>query len=112
MIVVKHRTASGRLDQLWDFDSARRVLDVVFRLGSAHPVAFTLQVCAPDRARIGAHPIMRLDGESWRVLPAVFRMEHGMLVPVDAPIHESLGHGGQLVLTHAPADVDAELESL
>lgn len=112
MIEVRHRSASGRLDELWEYDSARRCLEIVLRLGSAEPIAFTLAVCAPDRARIGAHPIMRLDGESFRVLPAVFRLEHGMLVPVDAAIHASLGPGSQLVLTHAPADVDAELQAL
>jgi hypothetical protein len=111
MINVRHRTASGRLDEAWEFDSARRVLDVVLHLGSAAPIAMTLPVCHPDRARHGAYPIMRLDGESWRVLPALFRLESGHLVPHDQPIHESLGHS-ILVLTNAPADVDAELESL
>lgn len=112
MFQVRHRLASGSLHECWEFDAQRRVLDVVFRQGSAEPIGFTLPVCAPDRPRVGAHPIMRLDGESWRVLPAVFRYEGTMLLPVDAPVHESLGHGTQMILTHAPADVDAELSSL
>jgi hypothetical protein len=112
MLQVRHRTASGSLSEMWEFDNARRVIDVVLRVASAKPIAFTVPVCAPDRARIGAYPVMRLDGESWRVLPARFVLEHGLLVPHDAAIHESFGRGSQIVLTHAPADVDAELESL
>lgn len=112
MILVRHRLASGRLDECWDFCAFRRVIDVVLRQASAEPIAFTLPVCAPDRPRIGAFPIMRLDAESWHVLPAIFRLEHEMLVPHDAVIHEALGAGRQLLLTHAPADVDAEIASL
>jgi hypothetical protein len=112
LIQVRHRLASGRASEAWEFDSARKVIDVVLQQGSAEPIAFTLPVCAPDRPRVGAHPIMRLDGESWRVLPAVFRFEGALLLPMDAPVHETLGHGGQLILTHAPADVDAELGAL
>lgn len=112
MLQIRHRTASGSLTELWEFDPARRALDVVFQLGSAAPIAFTIPVCAPDRARVGAHPVMRLDGESWRVLPAAFRFEHDILVPYDLPIHPSLGHGMQIILTHAPAEVDAEIAAL
>ena len=97
---------------MWEFDPSRRVIDVVLRLGSARPIAFTVAVCAPDRARAGAHPLLRLDGSSWRVLPAIFVASFGVLVPKDAPIHPTLGNGTQLVLSHAPADVDAELSSL
>lgn len=111
-IQVRHRLASGRLSEAWEYDSARHVLDVVLQQASANPIAFTLLVCAPDRARVGAHPIIRLDGDTWRVLPAVFRFEHDILVPHDVVLHEALGHGNALVLTHAPADVDAELEAL
>jgi hypothetical protein len=112
MIAVRHRTASGPSGSAWEFDVERRVVDVVLCLGSAAPVAFTVAVCAPDRAREGAHPVMRLDGESWRILPARFRFEHGILVPIDAAIHVALGPGKQIVLTTSPADVDEEIASL
>lgn len=113
MIQVRHRLSSGGvLWNIWDYDSARRVLEIVFQLGSAEPIAFTLSICAPDRARANAHPLLRLDGDSFRVLPAVFRVENEILVPHDCALHSSLSHGDALVLTHAPADIDAELSEL
>lgn len=139
MLVLRHRSASSRLDALWEFDPARKVIDVVIRLGSEKPRAFTLPVCAPDKPRIWAHPILRLDGESWRILPSVFvPLEaaeelqaddvHGIPIPRHAPIllvprdcrepaaacalHDAIGLGSHLVLTNAPPSIDIELAEL
>lgn len=112
MIHIRHRSASGRLDEAWEFDSARRVLDVVFHLGSAAPVAFTIPVCAIDKPRLGAFAVTRLDGDSWRVLPTRFVLEGEKLVHFEVSIHPSLDKRTMLVLTDAPYDVDAELEVL
>ncbi len=112
MIHIRHRLASGRLDEAWEYDSARRCLDVVLRLGSASPIAFTLPVCAIDKPRLNAFAIARLDGESWRVLPSRFVLQGDKLVHHEVAIHESIGGRIQIVLTNAPSDVDAELEVL
>ncbi len=82
------------------------------RQGSAKPIAFTLAVCAVDRPRLGAFAITRLGEDSWRVLPTRFIYAGGRLVHDEVAIHEALGEREMLALTHAPADVDAELETL
>ena len=110
MIQVRHRKASGRLDEAWEFDPARRVIDVVLRQGSAEPLAFAVPVCAIDKPRLGAFAMSRFDGESWRILPSRFVLQGEKLVHQELAIHEAIGGRVQLVLTHAPLDVDAELE--
>lgn len=112
MIQVRHRLASGRVSEAWEFDSARQVVDVVLQQGSADPIGFTLPICAIDKPRLGAYAISRLDGDSWRILPTRFIYSGGRLVHHEVAIHEALGARTMLVLTHAPADVDAELETL
>jgi len=72
MIVVKHRSASSRLDSLWEFDPVRKAIDLVFRLGSASPAAFTIPVCSLENPRFGAHVLARLDEDSWRLLPSFY----------------------------------------
>ncbi len=112
MIQIRHRSASGRLDEVWEYDSARRCLDVVLRLGSAAPLAFNIPVCAIDKPRLGAYAMTRLDGESWRVLPTRFISYGERLVHHESTIHSAFDKRTQLVLTNAPYDVDAELEAL
>lgn len=141
MVVVRHRTASGRLDALWEFDPARKVVELVLRLASEKPRAFTVAVCFPDRPRIWAHPLMRLDSESWRILPSLFvpieeeeevgvEERHGVPFPrarplllepwecrrayrgLPCPLHAEIGTGSHLVLTNAPANVEIELAEL
>lgn len=112
---VPHRSASGRLDSCWDFDPARRVVDVVMKLGSATPIDMTIPVCSIDHGRLGAYAIIREDDESWRILPSIF-------VPIGATVHElyridrplniSLGRGDQIMLRNAPAGISLELEAL
>lgn len=122
MITLKHRTASGRLDALWEFCGERRALELVFRLGHAKPLALTVPVCAVDNPVLLSHPIMRLDSSSWRVLPMIWIVgESGRFAQLDCArkgastpceLHRSIGGATHLVLTHAPDDVDLELESL
>ncbi len=131
MISLRHRTASGNLDAMWEWDPARGILDLVFRLGSANPRAVTVKVCAIDRPALWCHPLARLDGESWRILPAMFVPANSSLPgrpPTLAP-RDCLGSGGglrgavpcelheviatsMLVLVNAPVDVSSELEAL
>ena len=110
MIEVRHRLASGRADEAWEFDPARRVIDVVLRQGSDTPLAFAVPVCAIDKPRIGAFAMIRFDFESWRILPSRFVLSGERLVHQEIRIHPDLGEHVQLVLTHAPYEVDAELE--
>lgn len=132
MIQLRHRTASGDLANQWEYDPARGVLEIVIRLGSAHPVALTVPVCHPDRPRLLAHPMMRLDGESWRILPAIFlptvsvsrdrtrsgltphdcARAGGLRSAVPCELHEAIGSPAHLIITHSPPEQDAELEAL
>lgn len=108
---VRHASASGRLDELWDYDASERRLDVLVRLGALE-TSITVQVCSQARPRLGAHPIKRIDGESWRVLPARFVLHGTTLFPIACPIGDVLVPGEHLILTNAPASVDAELDAL
>lgn len=112
MPAVRHRTASGDLSAMWEFDCVRRIIIVVFRQGSAPPLALEIDVCSVDATerKPGAYPIKRLDAESWQVLPARWKLRPTPHF-ADAPIHESMGTVS-LVLTNAPSDVNAELMSL
>ncbi len=125
MLTVRHRTASGDLSNCWEFDPQRRVVELVLRLGSAEPFAVTVAVCHPDRPRAHSHPILRMSGESWRILPAMFvpsfsvyrDRERSRLDPFDCTIrlpcdlHERIGMR-QIVLTNTPPEQDEELEEL
>ncbi len=131
MITLKHRTASGRLDALWEYDDARKCIELVFRLGTAKPRAVTVKVCAIDAPRIWCHPLTRLDGESWRILPAMMIPAHtslpgrpptlaprdclgsagGLRGAVPCELHEVVG-SAMVVLTNAPAIISEELEAL
>jgi hypothetical protein len=114
MLHVRHRSASGRLDALWDFCSARRVVDLVIRRGNA-TLAFTLPICAIDKPRFGAFPVTMLDSSSWRILPIRYVWADAAgtkLVHRDERIHESLSLGDAIILSQAPADVDQELSEL
>lgn len=132
MITLKHRTAFGRLDACWEFDSARGVVDLVLRLGSAEPLGLTVRVCATDKPKLWCHPIMRLDADSWRILPAIWIpspeskvgcppklaprecVERGSRLrdAIPCELHSAVGGGVHLVLTNAPAAVDFDLEGL
>ncbi len=131
MITLRHRSASGRLDALWDWDPERMVLDLVFRLGTAQPRAVTVKVCAVDTPRLWCHPLARLDGESWRILPAMFvpatsslpgrpptlaprdclGFGGGLRGAIPCELHEVVG-SGMVILTNCPTIICEELEAL
>lgn len=112
---VPHRSASGILTHLWDYDPARRCVDIVLRLGSAIPIDMTIHVCSIDRGRIGAYAIIRENDECWRILPSIF-VPISAAVPdlyrIDKPISITLGRGDQIMLTNTPAGISLELEAL
>ncbi len=114
MIEIRHRSCSGRLDDvsMWEFDPSRRVVELVLRQGSARALELTIPVCVIDRPRLAAFAISRLDGCSWRILPIRFIWEGERLVYFEVAVHPAIGGRVQLVLTHAPAIVDAEFEAL
>lgn len=118
---VRHRSASGRLDEMWEYDPARRIIELVFRLASEHPSTASIPVCAPKAARRLAYPIVRIDGETWRIVAARFvesivelrgNSVTRMLVPEPFPIHPRLTCGDHILLCAAPPNVDRELEAL
>lgn len=130
MIPIRHRTASGRLDSMWEFDSERRVVDLVIQLANAKPFAFAVKVCSTETPRLWSHPIMRLDLFAWRILPAVWTVdtttskvgEPPVLVPKSCggrtarpfpcDLHAIIGDASHIVLTNAPLNVDQELAEL
>lgn len=138
LITVRHRTASSARgdSNVWEYDPSRRVVDIVLRLGAAEPIAFAVIVCSPQRPRFAAHPIVRVDGESWRLLPSRFASIedeclttvelHGIAFPWPrdvplqtvecrrgiCPLHAAIGTGTHLILANSPPIVDDELSEL
>jgi hypothetical protein len=114
-IEVRHASASGRLDEAWQFFKADARLDVLTRRGS-RPLALALYVCSADRPMLGAHPIQRVSGDTWRVLPArftpVYSMQQMRLMAVPCAIGGELAPGEHLILNQAPDFVSLELECL
>lgn len=111
MISVRHITAYGWLDEHWKYVADERRVLAAVRLGGL-VVALGVAVCASERPELGAYPIVRLDTESWRILPARFVRSWGSLTCVATPIAAQLGAGEQLTLTNAPAETSAALERL
>lgn len=142
MLTLKHRTASGgNLTNMWEYDPARRVLELVIREASGPTMDLTVPVCVSGRPRLGAHIITRVNEETWRILPS-----HYGLVSLDASrewrnvghrvqtptpmvlasrecatlhatlqacrLHSVIGWGAQVFLTNAPRDVQSDLEAL
>jgi hypothetical protein len=114
-IQVRHASASGRLDEAWQFFKADSRVDVLTHRGSK-PLALALYVCSADRPLLGAHPVERVDGETWRVLPArftpVYSMRQMRLMAVPCAVGGELAPGEHLILNQAPDYVSLELESL
>ncbi len=115
MLTVRHSSASGPLAEGWDFRRRTRRIEASVRQGAA-VVALSFVVCSPDRPVFGAHPIRRLDGESWLVLPARYeRTWPGgveTLTATPCPVGDVLAPGEQLALSNASDDVCKELDAL
>jgi hypothetical protein len=120
-LVVKHRSASGQLDRLWEFDPARRLVMLVIRVASEAPMSLDVDVCSLAHPRLGAHSIVRHDEHTWRIKPERFvelpqSTRDGQrvwsLVPEAYPIHPRFTRGDGILLAAAPSEVNAELEAL
>lgn len=114
MHVVRHRLASSTASDVWEFDPCRRVVDIVMRQGNAE-IAFRVDICSMLRPRAFAHPVMRVNGEMWRILPRQFVPIPGhpeLYEPRDCRIHMALGPGVALMLANTPAHCDVEFECL
>lgn len=114
MISLRHRSASGDLSNGWEFDPRERSILCNVREGQ-RSVEFRVEVCARERLAFGAHPLARLDGESWLVLPErVIRTWPNRIEKLDTircPILAELGTVA-IALTNAPEAVSHALEAL
>lgn len=114
---VRHVSASGRLDndERWSFDRGDWRIDATVRMG-ARLVPVVVYACSQARPRLGAHPLARVDGETWRVLPVryVRAWPNGLetLIAVACPIGDVLAPGEALALTQTPPNIDQELDQL
>lgn len=114
MISVRHRSASGDLANGWEYLPHERSILCNVRDGSLS-VEFRVEVCARHRLVFGAHPIARLDGETWLILPErVIRTWPGRIERLDTircPVRAVLGMVG-IALTNTPEEVSQVLEAL
>ena len=114
---VRHASASGRLDEGWSFAPSvtRPLVHVLARIANVS-IVFDVHVCSRLRPMMGAHPVIRVDGESWRVLAEryirVWPNGAETLRAIPCPVIPELGNGRNLLLSNTPADVDELLEQL
>lgn len=114
-VTVRHATASGRLDELWTFSPASASVEGLVRFGAVS-VPFVVRLCSIARPELGAHPIIRIDGQTWRVLPQryVRKWPRGIetLAPIDCALTDEFPIGASLELICTPESVSEELERL
>lgn len=112
---LRHRTASGSLDNAWEYDPVEQRIRALVRAGSMIG-GVDIEVCSPEQPRIGAHPIKRLAAESWRVEAVRYVREwpDGIerLSTIPCPIGDSLSPSASLTLTQSPPSTTAHLEAL
>jgi hypothetical protein len=108
-LYLRHRTVGGVDSSAWEFDPARRVVDVVLR----HPplAIEPIWVCTATRPRFGAHVLVRIDESTWRISLAAYAYPDLRRAPVPRAHHPHLPPC-ELVLTHCPPLIAAELEHL
>ena len=113
MISCRHVSASGALDEGWQFRA--RHIEATVRQG-ATLVHLWIEVCSPERPVFGAAPITRLDGEAWVIMPARFERTwpggFEVLAASPCPVGDLLAPGEQLALVNCPERVSEELERL
>lgn len=106
MLTIAHRSASGALDRMWEFDPARRAVIVVLP-----DVAFDVPVCTTERPEQGHYHIIRLTEDAWRVAPAMFSRQGRTWTT--KPFHYPDCHVDEFItLTCVPPNVRHELEAL
>lgn len=97
------------------YDAESRRVHVALKRGAVS-VEFSVAICGGERPRVGAHPIVRVSSESWRVLQlrfwVAFRNRREVLDALPCPISDELDIGDGLLLTNTPGDVDELLEAL
>lgn len=105
---IRHITASGRLDEHWSYDRARRVVTLFVRVGNVSLPPIDVPVCSDEARRAGAYPVRRRDGETWIILPARY-----LSVAAAEPraVVVELGREA-VVLACTPSHVDDELVAL
>lgn len=106
MIALKHRRASGTLENLWEVDPQRRlVMCVIGGAGFDVPVAYAL------RPRVGAYCLTRVSEDVWRISPAVFYLQKKAFIT--RAYHYPDTHVAEFIaLTHAPPKIQRELADL
>lgn len=114
MICVRHRSASGDLENCWEYVAGEQRVHVSLRMGS-EVVSFSVAVCSAERPTIGAHPLRRLDSESWRIPPEryirTWRNHVELLETIRCPLSDLVGYF-TLAITNAPGQVARQLEAL
>lgn len=114
-LCVRHVSASGSsLDEGWERNSPHAI-EARVRMG-AEIVPLLVQVCSVDRPRFGAHPIKRIDEETWLIHPLryVHTWARGSdaLTAVRCPIGDLFTPGDSLLLSNTPPSARAWLEAL
>lgn len=109
MITLKHRSASGSLESMWDYDSARKAVIVV-----VEGRGFDVPVCLDkdDHRTAGSFVITRLTEYCWRIAPCMCLKHRGHWVTVPWAYPDSNELAEFLCLTHAPEDISALLGAL
>lgn len=112
---LRHISASGALDNAWEYDAKDRRVRAMVRAGSCVGTV-DVEVCTTERPRIGAHPIKRVSEESWRIEAVRFVVEwpQGLerLRAIPCPIADAIGPGTSLTIAQAPQATIAHLEAL
>ncbi len=119
-MILPHRLATESLSDCWEYDEARRVLELVVR-----GVGLVVPVCAHAAPRVGAYPIVRLDarGAAWKVVPICFDYppRGEVLAPLAVPYpladdfrgkHDPDEFAVIIDLESAPTDIARALERL
>lgn len=110
MLTVPHRTASGRLESLWEFDPISKRIYLVVR---GH--GYTIPVCSERNPRAEAYAIRRIDDVTWRVAPSAYNNNAARMAKV-APFPQDRADAPELSefvhLTQTPPNVCLELEDL
>lgn len=114
-ITLRHKTASGRLDNAWELVPCADRIHAVVRAG-AIAASIDVEICSRARPRMGAHPIKRVNGEIWRIEAERYVREWvggvERLRAIPCPLGDALGPGTSLTLTQTPPEVDDLLEAL
>lgn len=112
LATLKHVSASGQLNQWWNFDPSRKLIVARLVFGNAAPIDLDeIPVCSPAHPRRLAWVIIRQSSESWLLTSARMPEEMNRRIARAERFHPDLA-AGSLELVAAPPNVQAELEAL